>query len=58
MRLTIRILGAEVFHADTDPEHVDHEDHDELGSCTTYPIGFTAPPETPREDPGWDRGDQ
>lgn len=43
MRLTIRLLGIEVFHVSTDKDEPDAE----RGDCTTYPIGFTAPPEAP-----------
>ena len=39
MRLTIRLLGTEVFHVDTDP---DPDQQDGPGDCTTYQVGFTA----------------
>ena len=39
MRLTIRLLGVEVFHASTDKD----DPLPERGDCTTYPIGFTGP---------------
>lgn len=46
MRLTIRLLGVEVFHASTDKD----EEVADRGDCTTYPIGFTASPGDQRWD--------
>lgn len=44
MRLTIRILGSEVFHFSTEPD----EQQQGPGDCTTYPVGFTASPSDQR----------
>lgn len=47
MRLTIRILGAEVLHVSTEPDHDDGP-----GDCTSFPVGFVASP----GDQRWERG--
>lgn len=47
MRLTIRLLGTEVFHASTDPD--EPQSQQGPGDCTTYPVGFTAWHERPDE---------
>jgi hypothetical protein len=51
MKLTIRALGLTLleFHVDDSSETTDHIEYDEPGSCTTYPVGFTATHELPDE---------
>lgn len=50
VRLTIRVLGCEVLHIDTDRD--DRQSQPDRGDCTTYPIGFTPSP----GDQRWERG--
>lgn len=43
MRISLTILGTEVFALSTEPA----VECDEPGDCTTYPVGFTATHEIP-----------
>lgn len=49
MRLTVRILGAEVFHVDTTAE----QQETGQGDATSYPVGFT---ESAGDDVVWQGG--
>lgn len=51
MRLTIRLLGAEILHVSTEPEQSEGP-----GDCTTSPVGFAPTPTLPVREPGWDAG--
>ena len=50
MRLTIRLLGTEVFHVSTDPEPEDDKERDlSGGTLASTPMGFVARFDRPDE---------
>ena len=56
MRLTIRLLGAEILHISTDPDDAYNDEGDALngGTSAAYPIGFAPQP----GDQRWDKGSE